>query len=530
MKQFVLLGFAAICALCAHAHAQLRPDQVLVVYDSRRAVSRDVAEFYAGSHLVPGGAGGFPGVYAGLRVLNLQATGAPVSAPGNTTYSDYLVQLRNPIRAHLSANGLTHKIRCIVLTKGLPHRIFDTDNPSVGDQPGNIGTEFLSGDATCASVDNELTLLWQDLEVGENGGAGDSKSDGMIPNPYRNKRVPIGTFTNINIDKPKSFIPSGGIGVYWINNPNAPYENQFTAGDFLLVVRLDAHTVQDVIDMVNRAQNLIYDTDIAGFVIDESNSDGILNPNPNSELDNQGGQLYMGDDYETARDRILFDGRFNPANMHYNALSGTNNFIVGPNVDYNGNGLLVTTPLILLAHYGSNHGNAPNNGAGVSANDTFAESFNYLPGAIFNTLESFNARAFGPLGTRFNQEQIADFIAAGGTFGLGHCWEPFAFGATKTHPLVTNFILGRLTWAEAAYTAIPALSWHYIVVGDPLARAHLKSDDVNNDGRVDIEDIYHWLKNPTDINRDGVANALDLQLIENSVRGSVFEDQGGIGR
>jgi hypothetical protein len=518
-----------LSALSTHAVAQLRPDQVLVVYDSRRATSRDVAEFYAGSNLVPNGQGGFPGVYSGLHVFNLQTSGVAATTAGNITYADFVTLLRDPIRSHLAAEGLTHKIRCIVLTKGIPHRIFDTDNQNVGDQPSNIGTEFLIGDATCASVDSELTLLWQNLDAGENGNQGDSKSDGMMPNPYRNKNVPIGTFTTTHIDAPKLWSPAAGIGLYWVTNPAGNTSQQFTAGDFYLVVRLDAHSVQDVIDMVNRAQNIVYDTDTAGFVIDESNSNGLKNAGANTELDNQNSVLYMGDDYECARDLILDDGRFDPANMHYNALSGTENFIVGPNIPYGGNGLVVSTPLILLAHYGSNHGSAPN-GDGNAAISTFAASFNYQNGAIFSTLESYNARAFGPLDTRFNQEQIADFIAAGGTFGLGHCWEPFAFGANKTHPIVSNFILGRLTWAEAAYTAIPALSWHYIVVGDPLARAYRSVDDVNGDGLYDIEDLYHWNQNPIDINRDSIADETDLKLIERSVRGSVFEDQGGIGR
>ncbi|GAB4385197.1 MAG: hypothetical protein Kow0022_10190 [Phycisphaerales bacterium] len=516
-----------VVALCAQVCAQLRADQVLVVYDSRRASERDVAEFYAGSAKVPGGAGNLPGVHPGVHVFNLQTAGVAAASPGNISYADFITLIRDPIRNYLQSQSLARQVRCIVLTKGMPHRIQDSDNAPVGDQPTNMFQEFLMGDANCASVDNELVLLWQNLGEGEAGGRGDSFSDGLILNPYHNASQPIGSYSNAHIQVAKPFVVYGSsLGKYWYVPDTEPIEHQLTPGDMYLVVRLDGHTVEDVQAMVNRAQGIMYDVNNAAFVFDEADSNGIADATPNSELDNQTGPTRINDDFETARDLLLADGRFDPSRVHYDALGGTGHWIVGPNVDYGGEGLLVPDSLILLSHYGSNHFNAPN-GAGVSANDTFAESFNYLPGAIFNTIESYNARAFGPLGTRFNQEQVADFIAAGGTFGIGHCWEPFAYTVTDSEPLVRNFILGRMTWAEAAYTAIPALSWHYIVVGDPLARASRSSEDIDGSGRVDIDDLYAWDQNPVDINRDGSANLLDRNLIEASVRGSVFEDQGG---
>jgi len=516
----------ALVLISMQAAAQLRPDQVLVVYDSRRASERDVAEFYAGSAKVPGGSGTEPGVHPQVHVFNLQTAGVAAAGPGNISHDDFITLIRDPIRAHLESAGLAKQIRCIVLTKGMPHRIQDWDNPAVGDQPTNMFQEFLMGDATCASVDNELVMLWQDLGDTEAGARGDSFSDGLILNPYRHASVPIGSFTNMHNQVKKPWERSGSsLGQYWAIDPAAAPEDQFTPGDMILVVRLDGHTVDDVKAMVNRAQGLIYDVNSAAFVFDEKDSNGIADTGANAELDNQTGPTRVEDDFESARDAILSDGRFDPAHMHYDALAGTDNWIVGPNVDYGGEGLLVTDELIVLSHYGSNHSQAPN-GAGISANDTYAESFNYQPGAIFNTIESYNARAFGPLGTRFNQEQIADFIAAGGTFGIGHCWEPFAYTVTDTAPLIRNFVLGTMTWAEAAYTAIPALSWHYIVVGDPLARASRSCDDIDGNGRIDINDLYAWEQNPIDINRDGVADATDRRLVETSVRASVFEDLG----
>ena len=42
----------------------------------------------------------------------------------------------------------------------------DSYNPTVGDSPGNFVNEVNASDATCASVDSELTLLWIDLNAG----------------------------------------------------------------------------------------------------------------------------------------------------------------------------------------------------------------------------------------------------------------------------------------------------------------------------------------------------------------------------
>jgi len=72
---------AAMCAASVtSACAQLAEDQVLVVYDSRVPDSLAVAEYYAGSRKVPGGAGGLACVRPGEHVVNLWR-----SRCGNTT-------------------------------------------------------------------------------------------------------------------------------------------------------------------------------------------------------------------------------------------------------------------------------------------------------------------------------------------------------------------------------------------------------------------------------------------------------------
>ncbi len=484
--------------------------QVMVVYDSRVADSVLVAEHYAGSAKVPGGAGGDPGLHPGVLVFDLASAGIPITATNGTImYPDYLAQIRDPIRAHLIANNLVYRVRSLVLCKGLPHRIDDPNNPGIGDQPGQFGSLWVSGHAVSASVDSELVMLWQDLNETQVD-AFRTADGGYIRSPMWRQSRPINTWTNKNIRVQKhwAFLVSGNALRTIGDDPT----QLLTPGDMLLVCRLDGHSVADVIGMLDRAQNVVYDVDNSAFVLDESDSNGVADTDPNNELDNINDPLSKDDDYEVTRDILLADGRFNPAMVHYDAQRTVSHFSVGPNVDFGGQGLLITDPLILLTHYGRNHIGRPSNV------ELYEESFNLRPGAVFSTMESFNGRAFNGLGTLVQQAQVSDFIASGGTFGIGMVWEPFAQTVPDSNRIVRNFMLGGLTWAEAAYTAIPAISWMHVVIGDPLARPILSSDDINGDGRVDIEDLYAFEANPVDINRDGVADNTDRQLLTDSIR------------
>jgi hypothetical protein len=507
------LCLALFAALCAHASAStLRANQVLVVYDSRDADSLAVAEFYAGSALVPGGTGGEAGVHDGLRVFDIASSGIASSAVnGGVFYDAFEAQVRDPIRAHLESSDLVYTIRCLALCKGLPHRVDDAASPGIGDQPGDFGSQLIAGGARSVSVDSELTLLWQDIPD-INVDAFSTLDSGYIRNPYWRKSRPINTYKNIYIRSDKDW-EFQQYRILARTSDDAP-ETTLTAGDMLLVCRLDGNSVADVRAMVNRAQGLVYDVDTAGVVLDESGSNGIADlDQSNSELDNVIDLLTREDDYETARDLLLADGRFDPANIHYNGASGVTQFQLGPNVDFNGEGIVITTPLILMTHYGRNHSGRPSINIAQ-----YEESFNYAPGAVFSTMESYNGRAFNGLPTRYSQGQVADFVTAGGTFGIGMVWEPFAQTVPDTNWIVRNFILGGLTWAEAAYTAIPAVSWMHVVIGDPLARASRTSDDINGDGVVDIDDLYAIVRTPVDINRDGQADAADTALIEAAIR------------
>lgn len=549
----------SVLGVSSSASAQLRPEQVLVVYDSRvfsstdttsptGFISRDVAEYYAGSAKVPGGAGSQPGVRPGVRTINLASIGAPQSTYTDLTYAQFVSNLRVPLRSWLSSNDPRGEIRCIVLTKGIPHRVWQASPFYTGDNPGTVGASFTNGVYTSCSVDSELTLLWQDLG-GETTVAGGTKATGLILNPYWRSMLPISSFSTTNRTVAKTITqastsPALGIGVFWTANQsstnNPPLATELTPGDMYLVCRLDGNTVADVRGMIDRANNLVVDVNAATFIFDEANADSTANSTPNLEFDNSGiNVVYGGDDYEQTRDALVSDGRFVPGRVRSNFTSGVSNFFVGPRVNYNGQGVVVNTPVLLVSGYGANTpGALPGDGTTPTppnCRTTYAASFNLVNGAIFNSTESYNGRCFGGI-TQFPstpQMQAADFIAAGGTFAAVSVWEPFTDTLPDDLQIARNFILGNLSWGEAAYTALPALSFQQIILGDPLARMVRTSEDLTGDARISVDDLYAWFvasASRRDLNRSGTVTDADRRFVEDAVRSSRDNDMVGTQR
>jgi hypothetical protein len=524
-----VVAAAAGALACMPAAAQLRPDEVLVVYDSRitdaggARISRDVAEYYAGSRLVPGGTSSLPGARPGVRVLDLASSGAAATSPGNISYADFVARLQTPIRTHLTATGLTQRVRCLVLTRGLPHRILDTDAGDIMDFPGNINNEFSSSDITAASVDAELVLLWQNLSSGENGGSGDSRADGVIQNPFWRSTTSIAVASNANNTAAKTLTASG-TGPTWITSGAVGSAGRLSAGDLYLVCRLDGSSLADVRAIIDRGANPYVNLATATVLLDESASNGLTDVGPNSEFDNANtafNGMRDADDYEATRDLLVADGRWTASNVRYNALSAFNQFFIGPRLSWQANhGIMVTSPVVLVASYGLNHAGQPLTTAGIEGGKVYATSYNYAPGAVFNSLESFNCRDFGGLGTLSfaQQQQAAAFLNAGGTFAVGNVWEPLADTVPDNRLLAVNFLLGTMSFTEAAWSSIPALSWMQIAVGDPLARVQRSSEDIDGDGTVGSGDLYAWEASPVDVNRNGTTDANDRALVARAVR------------
>ena len=555
-----------VAAGVSTSHAQLRPEQVVVVYDSRLPDSLAVAEHYAGSAKVPGGAGGRSGTRPNVNVFNLASVGVGPIVTSDIYRSEYNAWIRNPLRTRLTTLEATLDIRCIVLTKGLPHRIYQDPGPAgglfaLGDNPSSSSNSFFAGQFNTASVDSDLTLLRQNIETGELGASGDSRSDGVIFNPYWRRTLPISAWTSGNRATAKNInamfngtsgLPGPVLGMFWTATPPNDRDpaaiTQLSPGDIYLVCRLDGRTVTDVRAMLDRATSptgtIAVNTLTAGFILDEYNSDGVQGPINTSggilngaENDNLSyNELWGGDDYEQTRDTMNADGRYVSTNIKYDALGNKANFIVGSRVSFNGEGKIIDTlasplPILLLAHGGANSsGTSPGDSTPASPNSRtqYASSFTYAPGCVFNTIESFNGREFGDVTPgSIPQQQMADYITAGGTLGIGHVWEPTVLTLPDNFQIIRNLALGNLTWAEAAWTSIPVLSHQHVVIGDPLARYTRSSEDINADGQITINDLYNWNAAPTNVNRIGGITDADRVLVQNAARASRDIDMKG---
>lgn len=446
-----MIWWLAVVLPAAAAVAAISEDQILVVYNSLSADATSVLAAYQAAH---------PGLPA-ANVVDLYSSA--IADRADITYAEFIAHVREPVRGYLNLPGdpTPEGIISICLIRGVPHRIQDTDNPTVGDVPTDAGNEINNGDYNAASVDSELVLLWQNLDAGESGGLMDSKSDNLIDNPYHTSTTEIQSFSRSAITASKTFTQNNAVWQYRTFGVG-----KLTPGDLYLVCRIDGHTAADAIASMTRAQDLRVNRRYAWLVIDEDARTDQLDDDDYLDL------FGAGQDYECTRDAFVAAGW----NVLYD--NGTT-FYSSANF---------TRPIVGYASYGENHQpSAP--GAG-----TYIEGLSFAPGAIFNTFESYNGRAFNGLPTILYQEQVADFIAAGGTFGVGNVWEPFSFTLSDNEYLMGAMLLRGMTWAEAAWTSIPCLSWMHVVIGDPLARVVEVIDqpaDFDADIDVDADDVIY---------------------------------------
>lgn len=403
--------------------------------------------------------------------------------PGNISYSDYRSKIRDPLRSFLATNHLEQQTVVFTLTRGLPHRIQDSDSPMIGDSPGGATNEFLSDDVTYASVDSELPLLWHSLDTNETGGAMDSHSDNVIYNPYHGKFSAITSFDRSDITSARAFQRLHGTHDAWRMKDIVLGGRNTDAGNVYLTARLDGNSVKDVREMIDRGFYVSYNSLDDTIVIDE-NAMGILD-NEKLFLGNLG---YLGDDYDDT-EKLL--------SQTYSSIEFNqgNEFLIGSGPGFTGaptvNTQVVHDNVAAFISYGGNHESVSNEGF----LDTFSGQL--VAGAIMNTLESYNGKSFGGQDGFFDQGQLSQWIAIGGTFGIGNVWEPFAFSLPDNEALLDSFLLRGRTWVEAAWSSIPWLSWQQTVLGDPLATAIVIDDPqeivwTGSDGSGVPGDGIHW--------------------------------------
>jgi hypothetical protein len=176
--------------------------------------------------------------------------------------------------------------------------------------------------------------------------------------------------------------------------------------------------------------------------------------------------------------------------------------------------------------------------------------FNVVNGAVFTSIESFNAvTMFSDVNTLpVAQGKLVNFISIGGTAAIGHSFEPQPDAAIDNEFLFYNLLAdangdGRadLTLVEAAFTAIPYLSWSEVLIGDPLMRIAYgpgglawtspKQGDANLDGIFNFKDvrllnmalggqlnssdpaIFGPYNDLCDFNQDGIINFKDVHIL-----------------
>ncbi len=488
-RLLLAIGLAALMlASSPAARAQgIAEDQVLLLYNSANADSLQVRNMYLAAH---------PGV------LQFDLNDATLSPPtpndlGNITRTEYLNKIRTPLLQYLSGvhtNGvpLSQQVIAIATTRGMPARIQGVN-------------EFLL-ESSMSSVESELSLVQQDLTP-----AGPAPFttifEGVIDNPYHTlTNQPITSFSRSAITQQKNFQNVAA---------SAWQGTDLTPGDMYLVCRIDsapstgATALQNIQSLLNRSQNLAFDPANVQVLLDE------YSPQFN-QLDDDGGLLFpMVDDFNNTTSILTSAGI---ATLH----DETFNFVTGPEMPDQ------VRPLIVLGTYGENHDisgwgeNPPGVGTYIS---TYT---NIHPAAIFVSYESFNGNSIINGLQRSNHAQALDFIAAGGSFTIAHVAEPFTFTVADLEFLTQNLLVNGMTFAEAAYSSIPTLSWQSTPVGDPLAIVTLGVPplvgDLTGDGAVNAADLAILLSNwgtnggasGSDITGDGIVNGSDLaQLLAN---------------
>jgi len=210
LTRLLRLAAALSVAPVAASAPALEPDQVLVVYNSLDEDSEAIQKYYREAR---------PGV-AGLDLRNREILGRHT-----ISYPTFRRAIRQPIRDFLRKEpGRAVSFVCIVLTKGIPHRLDDMNNRGIGDNPEQEKVEWLAkGDLTAASVDSELTLLWQNLEQFEEGRPFDSRADGFIVNPFYGQIKPFAEFDRRFVASPKRFIDISQSPI-WIATENPVVE------------------------------------------------------------------------------------------------------------------------------------------------------------------------------------------------------------------------------------------------------------------------------------------------------------------
>jgi uncharacterized protein (TIGR03790 family) len=373
------------------------------------------------------------------------------------------------IRPQIINSGLLNSsVDVIVTTKGLPLRVY-TDNANPGSYTDPFGVSRTVGTGwwrPYSSLESELTRI-DVISTWQQMGDQTYYSQKGLPNyPQPACNPYYGSSTAFNYD---TYSKSG-------------------YGGMRLSSRLDGFTTADVKTAINKAQQAFLITNSRWIVVDDD---------PNS----------VGQDMMVQ----LKDNVLTPKSQAY---------------VYNNTDAAITTapgPVIGYVSHGINDGPG-----GLEPGYIAGQlSFSLANGAVFQTHESFNASTFN-LPENQDQGLVAEWLAIGGTAGVGHVYEPYSAPSNEANEdQMFNMLLGGFTWAEAAWSSMQQLSYVNTVVGDPLMTwKKVIPGDSNMDGVVGSADLarlganwgargqaggYMWGQG--DFNGDGLVGSADLAVL-----------------
>jgi hypothetical protein len=537
---FTLSFFASAC------YADISGQDVLILVNSNSPTSRYIAKLYRQYH---------PDVPANqvLYLSDMNDCSGKTATSGDEiiTRAKYNQCIATPVRQYLLDAAHPERIariKVIVTTAGMPYRIKDS-NPafdSVVTPAASNGTLVQNNRTTitAASVESELTCLWY-----SDYGSNPFGLENRIVNPYqgyRNSSISLFARTypgtkqmQWNYGYTFSYPPKmeGQVSVYGTIN------RQFNAGDMFFVCRLDGpklqgqsaiFAVRNMLERAKRASSSSIGVNAAKAVVifDEGtspitgiNKNRIYNLNssvnfwvfdPCVPQPPDAPAILTKDDYiegYNAMTNYAFfdDNRFNhafmPAAWDVNVIFDTRSQITTTQAD------LATNQFVLLfTNYGLNGNEGKTKTYLLTGGPSGGALFNLTNGAVFTSMESFNAvTMFSNAIT--TQAKIIDFITIGGCGAIGHAFEPISDATIDNQFLFYNLLtdndddgVADLTFVEAAYSAIPYLSWSEVVIGDPLMRIHYGpggsqafdtanySGDINFDGVINAKDVREFKK------------------------------------
>jgi hypothetical protein len=152
----------------------------------------------------------------------------------------------------------------------------------------------------------------------------------------------------------------------------------------------------------------------------------------------------------------------------------------------------------------------------------YVRDFGPHEAGLFMSIESYNGIPLrdphfmeGTFSPEWRQGSALDWIYQGGSFAVAHVQGIVGPAPMATYATANLYHYG-LTWAEAAWSSVEGEAHAVTVIGDPLARVHVYTTDLNDDGVVNGADLGAFLATwggtggPTDFDRSGLVDGADL--------------------